>query len=208
MISRRIVILVAAFLALLLVLPRSAAAQQLDVIRGQVTGDDDDPVENANVTATSVGGGVNRTVRTDRNGRFTITFPGGDGDYFITVTSIGYTPRRFEVRRTADQEILVADVQMTRMVILDTVRAVAERERVNRNDRTPEVSGTEQSASSVAVSADQQGDLDAMAATIPGVTPILSAEGDPAGFSVLGLVGRPEQHDAQRGQPRHLDATA
>ena len=187
MISRRIVLLVAAFFALLLVLPRAAAAQQLDVIRGQVTGDDDDPVENANVTATSVGGGVNRTVRTDRNGRFTITFPGGDGDYFISVTSLGYTPRRFEVRRTADQEILIADVQLTRMVILDTVRAVAERERVNRNERTPDVSGTEQSASSVAVSADQQGDLNAMAATIPGVTPILSAEGDPAGFSVLGL---------------------
>jgi hypothetical protein len=184
---RRLAFLLAVLLGLAAVPPRPLAAQQLDVIRGQVTGDDDDPIENANVTATSVGGGVNRTSRTDRNGRFTITFPGGDGDYFITVTSLGYTPRRFEVRRTADQEILVADVQLSRMVILDTVRAVAERDRVNRNERTPDVSGTEQSASSVAVSADQQGDLNAIASTIPGVTPILSAEGDPAGFSVLGL---------------------
>jgi hypothetical protein len=187
-ITRRIVLLLAALLALVLVAPRVAAAQQLDVIRGQVTGDDDDPIENANVTATSVGGGVNRSARTDRNGRFTITFPGGDGDYFITVASLGYTPRRFEVRRTADQEILVADVQLTRMVILDTVRAVAERDRVNRNERTPDVSGTEQAAAgNAAVAADQQGDLNAIAATIPGVTPVLSAEGDPAGFSVLGL---------------------
>ena len=120
MISRRIAFLIAALFALVLVVPRAAAAQQLDVIRGQVTGDDDDPIENANVTATSVGGGVNRSARTDRNGRFTITFPGGDGDYFVTVASLGYTPRRFEVRRTADQEILVADVQLSRMVILDT----------------------------------------------------------------------------------------
>jgi hypothetical protein len=187
-ISRRIVLLLAALLALVLGAPRVAAAQQLDVIRGQVTGDDDDPIENANVTATSVGGGVNRSARTDRNGRFTITFPGGDGDYFITVASLGYTPRRFEVRRTADQEILVADVQLSRMVILDTVRAVAERDRVGRNERTPDVSGTEQAAAgNAAVSADQQGDLNAIAATIPGVTPVLSAEGDPAGFSVLGL---------------------
>jgi hypothetical protein len=172
-------------LGLAAVPPRPLAAQQLDVIRGQVTGDDDDPIENANVTATSVAGGVNRTARTDRNGRFTITFPGGDGDYFITVTSLGYTPRRFEVRRTADQEILVADVQLTRMVILDTVRAVAERDRVGRNERTPDVSGTEQAAASnAAVPADQQGDLNAIASTIPGVTPILSAEGDAAGFSV------------------------
>jgi hypothetical protein len=187
-ISRRIALLLAALLALVLGAPRVAAAQQLDVIRGQVTGDDDDPIENANVTATSVGGGVNRSARTDRNGRFTITFPGGDGDYFITVASLGYTPRRFEVRRTADQEILVADVQLSRMVILDTVRAVAERDRVGRNERTPDVSGTEQAAAgNAAVSADQQGDLNAIAATIPGVTPVLSAEGDPAGFSVLGL---------------------
>jgi len=184
---RRFLLLVAAFLAVGLASPRVAAAQQLDVIRGQVTGDDDEPLENANVTATSVAGGVNRSVRTDRNGRFTITFPGGEGDYFLTTTMIGYQPKRFEVRRTADQDILVADVQMSRMVMLDTVRSVAERERVNRNDRTPDVSGTEQSASSAAVPADQQGDLNAIAATIPGVTPILSAEGDPAGFSVLGL---------------------
>jgi hypothetical protein len=187
-ISRRIVLLLAALLALVVVTPRVAAAQQLDVIRGQVTGDDDDPIENANITATSVGGGVNRSARTDRNGRFTITFPGGDGDYFITVASLGYTPRRFEVRRTADQDILVADVQLSRMVILDTVRAVAERDRVNRNERTPDVSGTEQAAAgNAAVAADQQGDLNAIASTIPGVTPVLSAEGDPAGFSVLGL---------------------
>jgi hypothetical protein len=186
--SRRIALLLAALFALVLVAPRVAAAQQLDVIRGQVTGDDDDPIENANITATSVAGGVNRTARTDRNGRFTITFPGGDGDYFITVASLGYTPRRFEVRRTADQDILVADVQLSRMVILDTVRAVAERDRVNRNERTPDVSGTEQAAAgNAAVAADQQGDLNAIASTIPGVTPVLSAEGDPAGFSVLGL---------------------
>ena len=57
---------------------------------------------------------MNRTARTDRNGRFTITFPGGEGDYFVTVTSIGYAPKRFEVKRTADQDILVADVRAAR----------------------------------------------------------------------------------------------
>src|SRR4051794_21990440 len=180
--------MMAALVAIIVAAPRTLSAQALDVIRGQVTSaEDDEPLENANVTASSVVGGVNRTTRTDRNGRFTITFPGGDGDYFVTATSIGYAPKRFEVRRTADQEILVADVELSRMVMLDTVRAVAERERVNRNERTPDISGTEQTASTTAVPADQQGDLNAIASTIPGVTPILGAEGDPAGFSVLGL---------------------
>ena len=176
-----------AALVLLLSLPRAVVAQQLDVIRGQVVNPEAQPIENATVTATSVSGGVNRTARTDRNGRFTITFPGGEGDYFVNFTAIGYAPRRFEVRRTADQEILVADAQLQRMAMLDTMRSVAQRGRVSRNDNQPDLSGTEQSIQNDAVAAGQQGDLNAMAATIPGVTPITDANGDPAGFSVLGL---------------------
>jgi hypothetical protein len=181
----------AAFIAALLTFcalsPISLGAQQLDVIRGQVTSPEQQPIENANVTATSVAGGVNRTARTDRGGRFTITFPGGEGDYFVSFTAIGYAPRRFEVRRTADQEILIADAQLQRMTMLDTARAVASRARVNRNDNAPDLSGTEQSVQNGAVSSAQQGDLAAMAGTIPGITPITDANGDPAGFSVLGL---------------------
>ena len=185
---RRCLAALLAALALLVVAhPRPAFAQQLDVIRGQVTNPDQQPIENANVTATSVAGGVNRTARTDRGGRFTITFPGGEGDYFVSFTAIGYAPRRFEVRRTADQEILVADAQLQRMTLLDTARAVASRARVNRNDNAPDLSGTEQSIQNGAVASGQQGDLNAMAGTIPGVTPINDANGDPAGFSVLGL---------------------
>jgi hypothetical protein len=51
---RRLLLFVVAFLAVAVASPRIAVAQQLDVIRGQVTGDDDDPIANANVTATSV----------------------------------------------------------------------------------------------------------------------------------------------------------
>jgi len=179
--------LIALLVILLALLPVALGAQQLDVIRGQITNPEQQPIENANVTATSVSGGVNRTARTDRAGRFTITFPGGEGDYFVTFTAIGYAPRRFEVRRTADQEILVADAQLQRMTLLDTARAVAARARVNRNETQPDLSGTEQSIQNGAVASAQQGDLNAMAATIPGVTPINDPNGDPAGFSVLGL---------------------
>ncbi len=166
---------------------QQATAQGLDVIRGVITGPDNAPIENANVTATSVQGNVNRTARTDKGGRFTITFPGGEGDYFVNITAIGFAPRRFEVKRTADQDILVADARLSRMVLLDTMRATAERGRINRNDKQADVSGSEIAANAAAVSAAQQGDLNAMAASIPGVTPVTGADGDPAGFSVLGL---------------------
>ncbi|MEP6989918.1 MAG: TonB-dependent receptor [bacterium] len=185
--SRRILSIVVAAVLAVMFSARQAAAQQIDIIRGLIAGSDNVPIEGANVTATSVQGGVNRTARTDKGGRFTITFPGGEGDYYVNVTSIGFAPKRFEVKRTADQDILVADARLSRMAMLDTMKAVAERGKVNRNDKPGDISGNEQTANASAVSAAQAGDLNAMAASIPGVTPVTGADGDPAGFSVLGL---------------------
>ena len=187
--TRRLLIILVFAVAALATQSTRGEAQGVDVIRGQVTGPQGEPLENANVTATSVSGNVNRYARTDNAGRFTITFPGGEGDYFMSYTAIGFTPRRFQVKRTADQEILVADARLQRAApMLDTVRVAADRNRVGRNEgRQPDISGTEQAASAAAVAANQQGDLNAIAATIPGVTPVTGADGDPAGFSVLGL---------------------
>ena len=84
-------ILAAAIIAAVIALP--ARAQQLDVIRGQVLGPENKPLEDAKVTATSLSGNVNRSARTDKNGRYTITFFGGEGDYFVEVSAIGYAVR-------------------------------------------------------------------------------------------------------------------
>src|SRR6478672_12728843 len=103
------------------------SAQQVDVIRGQVVGPEGKPLEDAKVTATSLSGNVNRTARTDKNGRYTITFPGGEGDYFVEFSALGYAARRFEVKRTADQEILVADAKLLRAAgELETVKVTAQ----------------------------------------------------------------------------------
>jgi len=175
-----------ALVAILVAAP--LAAQQTDVIRGRVTGPDNRPIEGVQVTATSVSGGVNRNARTNNDGRFTITFPGGDGDYIVTMNRIGFAPRRFQVKRTADQDILVADAKMNVAAQdLDAVTVQGERARVNRNSTVPDVGGTERPVNISALSADQLGDLAAMAASLPGVTLIPGADGDPSGFSVLGL---------------------
>ena len=60
-------------------LPRAARAQNADVIRGRVIAADSTPIPNATVTVTTISGGVNRSAKTDRNGRFTVIFPDGDG---------------------------------------------------------------------------------------------------------------------------------
>src|SRR3954470_1566340 len=147
------------------------SAQQLDVIRGQVLGPDGKPLDDAKVTATSLSGNVNRSARTDKNGRYTITFPGGEGDYFVEVSAIGYAARRFEVKRTADQEILVADARLQSAAgRLETVKVTGARDRPERNDATPDISGSEHPVDNSTVPADQQGDIAAMAASLPGVT--------------------------------------
>src|SRR6202171_854253 len=171
-----------------------AEAQQLDVIRGQVLGPEGKPLEDAQVTSTALSGTVNRSARTDKNGRYTITFPGGEGDYFVEVSAIGYAARRFELKRTADQEILVADAKLLRAAgQLETVKVVGQRDRPDRNDATPDISGSERPVDNSAVPADQQGDIASMAASLPGVTLVPGQDGDPSGFSVLGL--SPDQNN-------------
>jgi hypothetical protein len=175
----------------LAVAPSAVRAQQVDVIRGQIVGPDSLPIERAVVSATSISGNVTRNARTDRQGRFTITFPGGDGDYMINVAAVGYAARRFEVKRTADQEILVADARLARVsTVLDAMRVTAQRDRVSRNDQLqPDIGGSERAIANAAatVPADQLGDLAAMAASLPGVQLVPGADGGANGFSVLGL---------------------
>jgi hypothetical protein len=168
--------------------PRVFVAQTVDVIRGRVTGPERQPLEGAEVTVTTLSGAVSRSARTDRNGRFMVTFPGGDGDYFVSFRLLGYAPRRFELKRMADEEILVADAQLARTAtVLGEVRVSAPRDRPARNDPGQDVAGTERVVNPNNLAANQQGDLAAMAALTPGVLFVPGADGDPSGFSVLGL---------------------
>ncbi|HKO14845.1 MAG TPA: TonB-dependent receptor [Gemmatimonadaceae bacterium] len=177
-----------ASLALVLAAGPRAAAAQTDIIRGRVTGPDSQPVPNVSVTATSMSGGVTRGTKTDRNGRFTITFPGDEGDYLVSFAALGYAPRRFEVKRSADQEILVADARLQAYAArLDTMRVTGKRDKVNRNAVSPDISGTEHGVDAASLPADQATDLAALAASLPGVQLIPGADGSQNGFSVLGL---------------------
>ncbi|HEX8941809.1 MAG TPA: carboxypeptidase-like regulatory domain-containing protein, partial [Gemmatimonadaceae bacterium] len=81
--------IVAASVAIVLACPVALRAQA-DVVRGRVIGPDSTAVERATITVTSLRGNVSRTTRTDKNGRYTITFPGSDGDYFVNVAALGF----------------------------------------------------------------------------------------------------------------------
>jgi len=58
------------------------SAQQADMIRGRVTARDGGAIDNARVTVTSIPNNVSKSTATDKDGRYAITFPSGDGDYW------------------------------------------------------------------------------------------------------------------------------
>jgi hypothetical protein len=185
---RRLFALLAVLVASLALTPRQATAQQADVIRGRVIGPDSLPIPEVLVTVTSFSGNVSRTARTNRDGRFTVTFPSGDGDYMVAFAAIGYAARRFEVKRMADEEILVADAKLAKVdAVLGNMNITAPRDKVARTDPTPDISGTERPIPTQDVPANLMGDLAAMAASLPGVQTVPGEGGDPNGYSVLGL---------------------
>ena len=166
------------------------AAQQADVIRGRVTAADGAPVPNATVQATSIPGNVAKTTRAGRDGRYALVFQNGEGDYWISVAAIGFAPKRFELKRVADEDVLLGDATLAPAApVLDAVRVAGARERPARNDQQPDVSGTEKMVSPENADPGQAGNLAAMAASVPGVQLIPGADGNPDQFSVFGLGG-------------------
>jgi hypothetical protein len=164
-------------------------AAQTDIVRGKVIGPDSLPVGGVLVAVTSISGNVSRQSRTDRNGNFSITFPNGDGDYMVSFSAMGFSAKRFEVKRTADQEVLLADAKLSRSAVqLDAMKVQQDRNKPNRNDAlATDISGSERGLNGGVFSPDQLGDLNAMAGSLPGFTYIPPSGSDPGGFSVFGL---------------------
>ena len=179
-----------AFAGALLVLfaAPNAASAQADVIRGRVTGPDSLPIEGVVVTATTLSGNVSRTARTDRQGRYTVTFANGEGDYMLNFAALGFAARRFQLKRIADEDVLIGDARLQRVnAVLDAVEVQGERQRPNRNQQNqPDASGTERVIANTEVPPNTLGDLAAMAATLPGVQAATGEDGS-NGYSVLGL---------------------
>ncbi len=173
--------------ALLLLLVPALLSAQTDVIRGKVTNYEGLPLAQVRVTATSIPGNVTREARTNDQGSYQIAFPGGTGDYIMGFARIGYLFRQFEVKRLADEDVLVADARLN-VIQLDTVAVTTTvQQRVNRNQNTPDVGGTEKQVPTNSLPPEAQGDIAAMAASLPGVLLVPGTDGAADGFSVLGL---------------------
>ncbi len=168
--------------------PKAAFSQSMDIIRGRVVSIDNEPLSGVTVKATSSRGDHSRMSRTESDGRYTITFPTGDGHYFLSFSAVGFSPRQIEVRRLADEEILVANATLQpAAAVLDSVSIIGGRVRVPRGEAQLDMSGTEQSAVISAASEQDIASVIGLAGSIPGATTAFGLDGDPSGFSVLGL---------------------
>lgn len=174
-----------------LVTPATLAAQQAaDLIRGRVTGADGQPIAGAQVTAVSYYGGITKSTRTNREGRYSLTYPNGEGAYWLSFAAIGFQPQRIELKRVADEEVLVGDIKLSNTQTLQTVTTTASAARTpppRTEQFQSDVSGADRYVSNGGIPPELAGNLAAMASAIPGVQLIPGVDGNPDRFSMFGL---------------------
>lgn len=103
-------------------LSRPLEGQGIVTVRGTVTNESARPLEQALVTLDPQG--VNRQVRTDREGRF--SFLGvPPGQHSVRVTWVGFTPETRQIEVTAGD--VIVDFTLRRLTVLDTVAITARR---------------------------------------------------------------------------------
>jgi hypothetical protein len=106
----------AALLALASLVPSRSSAQvgsTTDILTGVVRDPAGQPLAGATVEARSVETQVTRRARTNSDGRYTILFPDGGGQYQLTVRYLGMAPATVNVAHQADEDRLVTDVRMS-----------------------------------------------------------------------------------------------
>lgn len=171
----------------LMALPGRATGQEVVVLTGQVVAQGD-PVPAAAIVATGPDG-ASRTAVTDSRGRFRMTVAAATRALSLRVRAIGYEPLEESVARPADPSSLWF-VRLTLEVApisLDGVHAVAGRPTPFRPTNRPPGEAREGADERLSdgvvagVAPEAQGDLDALASTMPGVltTPA-------GGISILG----------------------
>jgi hypothetical protein len=166
--------------------PRTVRAQDVDVLRGKVTNPDSQPVVGASLKFTALATQATRTIRTDAKGQYSMVFQNGGGNYTVSVTALGYAPQELELKRDGDEEVLRLNVVLKKNAQQLASVKVAEKKAPKTEPIASDVGGSSgQTAQNVGVNS--QGDLAALAATIPGFQLQFNPDGSPKGFSALGL---------------------
>jgi hypothetical protein len=158
---------------------RAAVAQQApppkrDVIRGRVTtAESSHAIPDAEVIATMAPDRIVFRTSTDSTGRYELVITPATGDYLVYISAPGRVTFRKRVTSGSRDTVFVVDAALAKAVqTLQAVRTVARRIPPTREDHLGEGVGTsmgEGVSVAGALSPDQAGDLNALAALVPGV---------------------------------------
>lgn len=163
------------------------AGGSADIITGRVTGPDSLPVRGARVEATSVETGVTRSRSTDDQGRYTIVFLDGGGQYRVTARSLGLAPQTVLVLRNADEDRLVHDFALSSVAsVLEAVEVTARA--APRPGERPEPGGTQRLLTGEQLQRlpIDPSDPNVLALLQPGVIGVAGTDSTAEGFSVAG----------------------
>ncbi|MFI5229442.1 MAG: carboxypeptidase-like regulatory domain-containing protein, partial [Gemmatimonadales bacterium] len=174
-----------ALLALACVAASLAGQTRHEIVRGRVLSDSDAAVPDADVIVTRTSDAVAKATQSDAQGRYSVDWPDGTGDYAFTVSAPGFRTYSSHLVRGADS-VIVADVRLVHLVQqLAAVLSQATRPVPDRDPASFAIGGSGSSTiaqnSGRRLAPDQAGDLTAIAAMLPGVA--LTS----TGISVLGL---------------------
>lgn len=165
----------------------SGRAQEApDVVRGRVLGDSGKVLSAATVIITRGPDRLTQQTFTDSSGAYSQRFDPGTGDYLVYVSFPGFKPERRRILRKESERELVADFTLARdMTTLAAVKVTAVKPVRASNNISPfgnETGASEKWSDGVngQTSPSQQGDVNALAGTIPGITLT------PGGVAMLG----------------------
>ena len=180
------------FVAALASAASSAAAQigaTTDIVTGVVRREGNIPVEGAQVEVMSVETSVTRRARTNAQGRFTVLFPDGGGQYRVTVRALGLAPQELMLTREADEDRLVAEITMTANPTQIAGVTIRGRQELPRDTERPTPGSTERmmTTDQAARLPIDPGDLTALALLAPGVVSIPGNDTTPNAVSIAGL---------------------
>ncbi|MEP7344159.1 MAG: carboxypeptidase-like regulatory domain-containing protein, partial [Gemmatimonadaceae bacterium] len=179
---------------LLCIFPPVTARAQIgattDIITGVVKDEAGTPVDGATVEVTSIETTVTRKARTNAQGKYTVLFPDGGGQYRVTVRLLGKAPTVLQVQRQADEDRLLANAVLKQAITQIAGVTIAARQAPAQNAfERPTPGSTER-----ALNSDQAArlpidgsDLQQLALTAPGVVSISGSDSTGASFSVAGM---------------------
>ena len=182
------IVLARAALACSLISPAILRAQHIDVIRGRVTTDSGVAIDSAAIIVTRAPDRVTFQGTADRQGRYQILIANGTGDYLVHISAVGRQAFRKRLLRTGADTVFTLDAKLGPAVQQLAAVAVQAATPPKPPRGATRIFGTEAGAAekfidgvTSSIPPDQLGDLNAAAATVPGLSVT------PAGPSAFGL---------------------